>query len=176
MNKPLEIEYKYLIAYPDIEILQTQPEYKVEEMCQIYVELPDDTDENGKYCRIRCVKGNNSTRYIKTFKQSVTHMTRIEVESDITEEEFRTLMNYRRRGYSPIYKYRHSFCLNGFTYEVDVFPFWDDRAYLEIEVQSEDINPPIPDFIRIIKDVTSDVRYRNTSLAQQIITEKLDKN
>ncbi len=174
MDKPLEIEYKYLISYPNISELQNQPEYKVEEMCQVYVELPEDTDENGRYCRIRSVRGKDGIKYIKTFKESISHMTRIEVESEITEEEFKTLLNFRRRGYSPIYKHRHTFCLFGFNYEVDVFPFWDDRAYLEIEVDSEDTKPPIPDFIHIIKDVTEDIRYRNTALAQKIITEDIN--
>ncbi len=170
----MEIEYKYLISYPCIQTLQSQPEYKVEEMCQVYVELPEGTDENGRYCRIRGVKSKDGVKFIKTFKESISHMTRIEIESEISEEEFNSLLKFQRRGYSPICKHRHTFCLYGFTYEVDVFPFWDDRAYLEIEVDSEDTKPPVPDFIHIIKDVTADVRYRNTALAQQIITEDIN--
>ena len=174
MEKPLEIEYKYLIRYPDINILKSQPDYKCEEMCQLYLELPHNLDANGTKCRIRSVKNNEGTRYIKTFKESLTEMTRIEIESEISEDEFTALSSYIREGYSPIHKHRHSFRLFGFTYEVDIFPFWQDRAYLEIEVDSESTHPPIPDFISIIKDVTADHRYRNTALAQQIITEKLD--
>ena len=101
-------------------------------------------------------------------------MTRVEIESEITEEEYKSLLKFQRKGYSPIFKHRHSFCLDGFTYEVDIFSFWKDRAYLEIEVDSEETNPPIPDFINIIKDVTEDIRYRNTSLAQSIITEDIN--
>ena len=59
-------------------------------------------------------------------------------------------------------------------FEIDVYPFWDDKAYLEIEVDSENTHPPIPDFIEIIKDVTADKRYRNTSLAQSILTDDLE--
>ncbi len=142
-------------------------------MCQIYIELPEGTDENGRYCRIRSVKGKDGIKYIKTFKESISPMTRIEIESEISEEEFNALAKLRREGYSPILKHRHTFCLHGFTYEVDVFPFWSDRAYLEIEVNSEEIKPPVPDFIHIIKDVTADKRYRNTSLAQHVITEEI---
>lgn len=173
MDKPLEIEYKYLIRYPHIKTLEAQPKYKVEAMCQMYLELPAASDENGKYCRIRSIKCGNEIRYIKTFKESISDMTRIEVESEISEEEFKTLSKYIRQGYKPINKHRHSFELNGFTYEVDIFPFWQDRAYLEIEVDSEDVIPSIPNFIEVIKDVTSDRRYRNTSLAQQIINEDI---
>lgn len=100
-------------------------------------------------------------------------MTRIEIEDEISKEEYDSLSRYIREGYAPIKKTRHCFSAHGFVYEVDVFPFWDDRAYLEIEVDSESTNPPIPDFIQIIKDVTADKRYRNTALAQKIITEEI---
>ena len=173
MNKPLEIEYKFLISYPNIEKLSTQPEYKCEKMLQLYLELPQ-KEEGFDRCRIRKVECNNKVSYIKTFKQSLSDMTRIEIESEITEEEFISLSKYLRKGYNPIEKYRHSFVLGDFTYEVDIFPFWDDRAYLEIEVDSETTKPPIPDFVHIIKDVTADKRYRNTSLAQKVITEDIE--
>ena len=176
MNKPLEIEYKYLIRYPDISMLKTKPLYKCEELCQLYLQLPQGMDENGTKCRIRSVKNGDKVSYIKTFKKSLTDMTRIEIESEISEEEFTALSKYIREGYAPISKHRHTFSLYGFIYEVDVFPFWEDRAYLEIEVDSEDTKPPIPDFIHIIKDVTTDKRYRNTALAQNIITEDIDLN
>lgn len=173
MDKPLEIEYKFLIRYPDIPTLAAQPEYKCEKMLQLYLELPQ-KEEGFDKCRIRKVEGTSGIRYIKTFKQSLSDMTRIEIESEISENEFNTLSRYIRRGYNPIEKHRHSFTLSGFTYEVDVFPFWEDRAYLEIEVDSETTKPPIPDFITIIKDVTADKRYRNTALAQKIITEDIE--
>jgi len=174
LNKPLEIEYKFLIRFPDTEILRQQPKYKCQEMTQLYLELPKGMNENGTFCRIRCVKDDDSIRYIRTFKESITDMTRIEIEDDITRDEYISLSKHLRQGYSPIEKTRHSFSLWGFTYEVDIFPFWNDRAYLEIEVQSEDVKPPIPDFLQIIKDVTADKRYRNTALAQNIFTEEID--
>ncbi len=173
MNKPLEIEYKFLIHYPDVLVLESQPDYRCQEMTQLYLELPVGLDENGTRCRIRSATKKGETKYTKTFKTSITDMTRVEIESEISEEEFFSLSKYLRKGYSPIKKVRHSFSLYGFTYEVDIFPFWDDRAYLEIEVDSESTLPPIPDFIEVIKDVTADKRYRNTSLAQNIITEEI---
>lgn len=174
MNKPLEIEYKFLICYPDIATLSSQPDYSCEDITQIYLELPQGMSIHGKYCRIRSVNNSKGTKYIRTFKQSITDMTRIEIEDEISEEEFINLSKYIRKGYAPIKKHRHAFSLFGFRYEIDIFPFWSDRAYLEIEVDSESTNPPIPDFISIIKDVTTDKRYRNTSLAQSIITEDID--
>ncbi len=173
-NLPLEIEHKFLIRIPDTEILRQQPKYKSEELLQIYLTLPaDEQNPNGQRCRIRRHEGPDGVRYVKTIKQNVTHLTRIEVESEITAEEFRELMRYSSEGRSPIEKTRHSFVLDGFTYEVDIFPFWDDRGFLEVEVDSEEVVPPIPQFIKVIKNVTHDPRYRNSALSKEIITEDL---
>lgn len=172
-NNSLEIEYKFLIRFPDTEILEAQPEYKRCELTQMYLDLPESLKEGSNRCRIRSVKSSDGIKYIKTFKKKITDMTRVEIESEITQEEFTALSKYIRVGYSPVTKVRHSFILSGFTYEVDIFPFWNDRAYLEIEVDSEDVTPPIPDFIKVIKDVTCDPRYRNSALAQKITTEPI---
>ena len=174
MNKPLEIEYKYLIKYPDTDTLKDQPDYKKEVMCQMYLLLPDEKGNKTKKCRIRRVERDNEVRYIKTFKETIMDLTRIEIETEISEEEYNDLSKFINPDTFPINKERHSFSLLGFTYEIDIFPFWQDRAYLEVEVESEDIKPPIPDFIRVIKDVSFDKRYRNSALAANIILEPIE--
>lgn len=173
-NQPLEIEYKYLIQYPDVNKLSQEPQYRSEELFQAYLSLPKGLDPNGENCRIRSVRTHEDTKYIKTFKTNITALTRIEIESEITEEEFQSLMQYVKPDTTPIRKTRHSFELFGFTYEVDVFPFWEDRAFLEVEVDSEDTKPPFPDCIKVIKDISADRRYRNSALAHNIFTEDLD--
>ncbi|MGN0452676.1 MAG: CYTH domain-containing protein [Ruminococcus sp.] len=171
-NEPLEIEYKFLIRFPDLERMSREHGYKAEELCQIYLALP--VAEGGfQNCRIRRIKSDEGTRYIKTFKQDVTDMTRVEVEQEISEKEWQELSIFRNPTRFPLKKTRHSFKWQGFTYEVDIFPFWSDRAYLEVEVQSEDTKPPIPDFIEVIKDITKDKRYRNSALCQSVILEPL---
>ena len=52
--------------------------------------------------------------------------------------------------------------------EIDVFPFWDRQAYLEIELEDEKEDYKIPDFIEMVCDVTLDKKYTNHSLAKTI--------
>lgn len=170
----LEIEYKFLIRYPDVEILQAQKNYRSQKLTQIYLELPSSEPGGGGRCRIRRVEDSGGIRYIKTRKIHVTDLTRIEVESEITEQEYERLSKFAQPDCFPISKIRHSFDLGEFTYEVDVFPFWSDRAYLETEVSSEDVKPPIPCFLSVIKDVTHDKRYRNSALSKSIILECIE--
>lgn len=174
MTAPLEIEYKYLIRFPDIDILKKQPSYKKEAMCQMYLLLPYENGQRNIRCRIRKVENGENTRYIKTFKETVTDLTRIETETEIDKEEYDKLTLFRNPDTFPIVKERHSFSLSGFVYEVDVFPFWQDRAYLEVEVSSEEITPPIPEFIDVIRDISHDKRFRNSALAANIILEPIE--
>lgn len=173
-NAPLEIEYKFLIHYPNIKTLESQPHYKYQEITQLYLMVPEEDDKVLTRCRIRQIKNGDNITYIKTYKKKITDMTRVEIESEISRDEFNNLSKYIIEGHSPLSKIRHSFNLNGFTYEVDVFPFWKDRAFLEIEVESEDIKPPVPPFLSVVRDVTADPRYRNFSLSHTIITENLE--
>ena len=53
-------------------------------------------------------------------------------------------------------------------FEIDVYPFWNDRAIMEIELDDEGQEIIFPPEIQIIREVTSDKRYTNSSLARQV--------
>ncbi len=167
-KKPLEIEYKFLIEMPDLKMLSAQPDFKEKKLCQMYLELPQGFSEFGTRCRIRRSEENGKVIFRKTFKKDVTGITRIEIEEEISEAEFKELSRFLRKGTAPVEKTRYTFFYEGYTCEVDIFPFWSDKAFLEIEVESENVLPPVPPFIKVIKDVSRDKMYRNSVLAQRI--------
>lgn len=167
-TQPLEIEYKFLIEMPSLKELSLQPQFKEKKLMQMYLELPQ-----GKNCRIRKTETDGKVYFHKTFKKDVSGITRIEIEEEITEAEFTKLSEFIRKGTAPIEKTRFTFSFEGYTCEVDVFPFWNTQAFLEIEVESESITPPIPDFIKIIKDVSKDKNYRNSALSKGIFDRTL---
>ena len=160
-SAPLEIERKFLIAYPDIEALRRMDGYRVRHISQTYLE-PSQSCPGG---RIRRVTEDGRVSYIFTFKQRLSDMTRREYEREISEEEYYDLLPYQRAGTETIEKDRHIFLWSGLTYELDVYSFWDDQATLEAEVESEDVEIPIPPCVSLIKEVTDDRRYNNSRLA-----------
>ena len=83
----------------------------------------------------------------------------------ITEPEYEQLKLSADPKKHPINKDRYVFSYGGKVLEVDVFPFWNDKAFLEIELDSEDDNYSIPPEIHIIKDVSDDPEYKNRKLA-----------
>ena len=64
----------------------------------------------------------------------------------------------RKTRYCLVYKNQY--------FEIDIFPFWKDKAIMEIELNREDQEIEIPKMIKIIKEVTDDERYFNASLAK----------
>lgn len=168
-NFPLEIERKYLIKMPDISILEQQPVYMKIEMEQAY--LKDSGETAGM--RIRKSTLNGKTTYKKTFKRNITNVTRIEIEDDISEQEWFELLKEADPESTPIKKVRHCFMYNSQLFELDIYPFWNDRATLELEIDSEDQKITLPPFIEIIKEVTEDKRYSNRSLSYNILTEEI---
>ena len=69
---------------------------------------------------------------------------------------------------SVIYKDRYCVNYMGQLLEIDVFPFYSDRAFLEIELSDEAQPIFIPPWLEVIKEVTEDQRYTNASLARNI--------
>ncbi len=168
-NLPLEIERKYLIKLPDISILEQQPVYTKIEMEQAYLKNQGETAG----MRVRKSVLNGKEIYKKTFKRNITNVTRVEIEDDISVQAYNEYLKDIDEGSVVIKKVRHCFMYQGQFFELDIYPFWNDRATLELEIKSEDQKITLPPFIDVIKEVTEDKRYTNRSLSYNIFTEEL---
>ena len=160
-SAPLEIERRYLIEYPDIDALRRMDGYRVKHISQTYLQAADDFVGG----RIRRIVAGDKTTYVYTYKMRLSDMTRREYEKEISLKEYNELLPRRIANTITIEKDRHIFEFAGLTYELDVYDFWDDRASLEAEVDSEDVAIPIPPCVTLIKEVTDDRRYNNSRLA-----------
>ncbi len=161
MNNGLEIERKFLIKYPDISKFENSRKAEIE---QTYLR---DRSRIRKWCE------DGNITYILTKKEKITELTRIERECVLSEAEYKSLLINREPETKTVSKTRYTFPFGSKILEVDIFPFWSDRAFLEIELESENEEFSIPDFLEIIKEVSEDRRYRNFALAKEIITEEI---
>lgn len=89
-------------------------------------------------------------------------MKRIEKESRISEAEYLESI----KGEKVLYKNRYLIIYGEKCFELDMFPFWSDKALLEIELKSETESFAIPPFLKVFKEVTQDKTYRNSVLSQ----------
>ena len=68
--------------------------------------------------------------------------------------------------FRPIRKTRYCLTSENHYSEIDVYPFWKDKAIMEIELANENTEVRFPAQIKVIKEVTEDDTYKNASLAR----------
>lgn len=162
-GKHCEIERKYLILPIPESFLESRDGCAVWEIEQIYL-----TAEPGTTRRIRKVTEDGDVRYYKTFKRRLSNLAAEEDEGQISREEYERYREQADPTLHPILKTRYRIPFEGQMLEFDIYPFWQDRAILEIELESENQQTLIPDWVKVIRDVTEDHRYKNVSLASQV--------
>ena len=159
--EPFEIERKFLIAYPDIKWLESVTACQRIEIIQTY--LNSDKDEE---VRVRQRGFDGHYIYYQTTKRKISGLKRVEIERRLSESEYlRMLMNAdttRRQ----IRKDRYCLTYENQYFEIDVYPFWNDKAIVEIELNDENAEIRFPEQIKVIKEVTDDDAYKNASLAK----------
>lgn len=163
MKLPLEIERKFLICYPDLKLLEELSGGNLSKISQTYL-----VGEKGTSERVRARTKNGISVYTHNTKIKLSPMKRIEFEEEVDIEEYNELLKRADPKCRTIEKVRYCVPHGGFVLEIDVFPFWNDKAYLEVEMPSEDTEVTLPDFVTVIREVTDDNRYTNHALAMEI--------
>ena len=158
--EPLEIERKFLIAYPDLEFLNNMKTCRRIPITQAYLTTP----EEGRF-RVRKRGEGTEALYIKTIKHKINDMKRIEIEDYISENEYKNYLSQKDYIDGIISKDRYCIAWHGEYFELDVYPFWGDKATLEIELLDEEQEYELPDFLEVVRDVTTEKQYRNKFLA-----------
>lgn len=161
----LEIERKYLIRMPKAAFLNSLPSSSIE---QVYILSPE-----GKKERIRRRDYGERTVFTHTAKTHVSDLTRVELEREIGAEEYKAFLRKADPQRRAIRKTRYLYEYARQCFEIDVFPFWEDRALMELELKEEEQEILLPDEIEIVREVTADKRYTNSALAREIPCEEL---
>ena len=160
--EPYEIERKFLIEYPDLTWLESLPHCRRVEIIQTYL-----TPENGEEeARVRQRGIDGHYVYFKTTKRKVGPMKRVEIEHRLSEREYLRLLMSADTTRRPIRKDRYCLTYKNQYFEIDVYPFWNDKAIAEIELSDENAPIDFPPQLHVIKEVTGDKSYENASLAK----------
>lgn len=162
-----EIERKFLIRMPDRTFLSTYATPSRIE--QTYLRRP----APGINARVRKRGQEGAWVYTHTKKTRVNNMRAIEDEREISEEEYRTLLLQADPERGTIRKTRWVLPHEGQLFEIDIFPFWTDRALMEIELNDESQPVTLPPQVEIIREVTGDRRYTNASLSREVPFDEL---
>ncbi len=159
---PREIERKYLLIMPSDETIEELKPISRDEIIQTYLL----TDESGAVRRVRR-RGTpiDGYRYYYTEKTDVAFGERIEIEREITADEYKDLLRQADKSRLPIEKQRICFDYLGQFFELDLYSFSDKYATLEIELDDINHTVTLPDCLNVVEDVTGDKQFSNFALS-----------
>lgn len=166
MPKGIEIERKYIIHMPDVELLREFRGYTVSNITQTYLHTDD-----GSTLRVRKREYSDRTSYTETRKIRIDKMSVEELEREISAVEYAALLEYARDDSAPITKTRHTFEYMGHTVEIDIYPQWKSFCIMETELEHPDEEVAYPSVIKILYEVTGDKRYSNAGMAKEFPEE-----
>ncbi len=158
--EPCEIERKFLIEYPNLEALEKLPNCQKVDIIQTYLKT-----FNGEETRIRQRGLNGNFIYTKTTKKKLDGLKRLEVESRISKDEYIKLLLDADTTKKQIRKTRYCLMYKNQYYEIDIYPFWKDKAIMEIELRDEKQTIKLPEVVKVIKEVTDDETFFNIAMA-----------
>lgn len=159
--EPFEIEKKFLIEYPDIDMLESIPNCEKVEIIQTYLNSAE-----GEERRIRQRGSKGNYIYFETCKIAITGLKRIEIEKRLSKDEYLEKLMDADTSKRPVRKNRYCLMDGNQYFEIDVYPFWKDKAIMEIELSDPNEEIRFPKIIKVLKEVTDDIQYKNSSLAK----------
>ena len=160
--KPLGIEHRFLIEYPDVAWLESLPNCRRVEISETYL-LSGPNEE----VRIRQRGADGHFFYYETVNKPVDGSNRGELEHKLTQKEYLKRLADADPARRPIHKTRYCLVYRGQYFEIDLFPFWPDRVLLEVELSDENASVDLPQPLKVIREVTGDPAYRNAALAER---------
>ena len=161
---PLEIERKFLIKRPDETVLGAVPGAYKYEIEQMY--LPETPE--GEHPRIRRRVGDSGVECFYTVKRKISALTRVEIEREITPDEYDALAAEAGASAAVIKKTRWCIPSGDHVAEVDIYPFWLRTAVAEVELESEDAPYELPAVLEVVREITGESRFLNRDMALEL--------
>ena len=160
---PYLTKRKFLIDYPNIAELRAMPNCERVDIIQTYLKSP-----SGKEIRIRQRGKDGHYIYFQKMERDPSGKEKIEIERRLDKDEYLKMLMDADTSMKQIRKTRY--CLAyGIQYaEVDVFPFWTDKAILSVAIRDENDPLVIPESFNVIKEITGNAEYRNIAMAARI--------
>ncbi len=159
--EPIEIEQKFLIE--PLDLAKIPVHFTVSEITQDYL-FSDNSEER----RVRARSDEDGTSYFYTIKRKIRLGVRFETERIIDRREYEELLALKNPKFQTIKKRRVCFFHEYQFIEVDLFNAPLEHtglALMEIEQTNLQRELILPSFVNIVREVTSDSRYSNLSLA-----------
>jgi CYTH domain-containing protein len=167
MKEPLEIERKFEVHNFSRDLLPANTK-------EVFVTQDYLIDNGEGLRRVRSVRVNGGILYRFTIKKPTGQRgTRIEIESEITKEDYENYLKEKDPESQTIKKFRYTFPYEGKKIEVDIMvepEYVKNQVFLEVELNDidEELELP-PEFV--VTERTDDERYSNHSIARGLLLD-----
>ena len=156
LPQPIENERKYIV-----EITGAMADYTETDITQTYL-----ASEPGNEVRLRKREWKGNRVNVHTTTKRISPTEEIVVERQVSNNLYESLLQQADPYRQTIHKNRKSFIYQGQFFELDTYlkPV-DNLVILETKgiARHEDIK--FPPFLKVVKDITGDIRYYNYTLA-----------
>ena len=144
---------------PDLDALAELPGFRRVEIEQAY--LPTTNDEK---LRVRKWVENGQAIYYKTRRRRLNGK-KIEVEERLTQRGYKEMLEEAGSALQLLHKTRCSLQYDGELFNLNIYPFWTDKAIVKIETNEENGQVRLPPELKLIREVTGELAYKDYSLA-----------
>lgn len=156
--EPMVNKRKFLVKMPDLGLLREKYGALAIEMMQTYLCVT----RPGVERRIRQQANGEDYLYFYTEKHVMEDGTKWVTEKPISEKQY---IHYLMEGDGELHsvrKKKHLFIYGNCKFELDVYPFSDEKAILFMYGEEAEIPPEIT----VLREVTGDEAYKNRQLAR----------
>ena len=152
-----EAKKKYLIELPEASILEKM---KKVEIYQSYLKCDDD-----EKIQIR-KRGEGEDFIYSQIKTRIQDNQIIKAEKRLTQAEYQDKLVDVDQTRKPLHRTRFCFSEQSQYMEIDIYPFWNDKAILSIDLSKVDDEVHLPNFVKVIEDITNKKEYLNSELSK----------
>lgn len=160
--KPFEVKKKFLIEYPNLDMLEQAENVVKIELDQTYLKSNDDEKIQ---IRRRGLKGDYI--YYQS-KVRIQDGQLLQTEKRLTENEYLEKLTDSDPNKKPLHRTRYYLTTQNQYIEIDIYPFWKDKAILNVELHNVDDKVNLPDFVKVIEEITGKKQYLNSELANNM--------
>ncbi len=158
--EPMEKKHKYLISLPSLDKLVQDYQAVAFDMMQTYLIETNPQIER----RVRQQKNGSDYLYFYTEKHLMPDNTKWDTEKPISQKEYIQYLMEGDMSLHTVHKTKYRFNYQNQRFEIDVYPFSDDRAIMFCYGGHGEV--VLPPEIDILREVTGVAEYKNKQLAK----------
>ena len=160
-KEPRAVKRKFLIRYPDVDVLERAENCHKVEVIRTY--LKSEKDEE---IRVRKRGSGDYYTYSLHIRSNAVNGEAVETERQLTAGEYGVLLKQADPYMRQIRKTRYCFTHEGDYFELDLYSLWKHQAIVEVEADSKKERIHFPGFVEVIQELTGVPEYRNAALAK----------